>query len=259
MSSLFHGVALFFRGIGWVARHPGRWLFGLIPALIAFALYVAAFAFLILNVGGLAETFTPFADSWAEGWRNTVRIAVGVLLVGAGLAIAVFTFVAVTLIIGEPFYEKLSEQVDEDLGGVVHGPEVSLLRSIGRSIRDSLITLGWVLVFTVPLFFLGFIPVIGQTVIPVLGAMVSGFFLTVEMSSVAFERRGILRKQRFALLRAHKALAVGFGTAMFLVFLIPFLAVLAMPGAVAGATMLVRRITAPLPYQPYQPGPNGPR
>ncbi|MFC6080009.1 EI24 domain-containing protein [Sphaerisporangium aureirubrum] len=241
------GVKYFFQGVGWVSRHPRQWLFGLIPALIALVLYVAALAVLGTYAGDLAAWVTPFADGWSEAARNTLRVLLGVVVFGLGLVIALVTFTAITLAIGEPFYEKLSERVEDDLGGGPKAPDVPLWRSITRSIRDSLITLGWVLLFTIPLFALGFVPVIGQTVVPVLGAAVSGFFLTVELTALPMERRAMPRRLRFAALRAKKAPALGFGILTFLVFLIPFVAVLAMPAAVAGATLLVRHRYSPSP------------
>jgi CysZ protein len=235
----FSGVGFFFQGLGWVARNGRWWLFGLIPALIAFAVYVAVLVFLGTNATSLAETLTPFADSW--GWRDTFRALVGVALFLAALALAVLTFTALTLAIGEPFYEKLSAAVDP-LPGAEEQP---WWRTLPRSIRDSLVTLGWVLLFTIPLFFLGFVPVIGQTVVPVLGAIVSGFFLTVELTTIALERRGMGRKERFALLRGNRAGALGFGVVVFLLFLVPFVAVVAMPAAVAGAALYVRNRLTP--------------
>lgn len=235
------GVGFFLQGFGWVARNGRWWLFGLIPALIAFAVYVVALIFLGTNAGDLAAFLTPFADSWS--WRELFRTLVGVALFLGGLAVAVLTFTALTLAIGEPFYERLSAAADvletED--------DQPWWRTLPRSIRDSLITLCWVLLFTVPLFFLGFVPVVGQTVVPVLGALISGFFLTVELTTLALERRGMARKQRFALLRANKASALGFGVAVFALFLVPFVAIVAMPAAVAGAALLVRTRLASAP------------
>ncbi|MFC0860679.1 EI24 domain-containing protein [Sphaerimonospora cavernae] len=232
------GVGYCFKGLGWVARHPGWWLFGLIPALIALVLYVVALVWLGTHAGDIAAWATPFADGW--GWRDVFRVLVGVVVFVAGLGLAVLTFTAVALAIGEPFYEKLSEKVEEDLGGMPDGPEQPFWRSFFRSIRDSVITLGYVLMFTIPLFVLGFVPVIGQTVVPVLGAIVSGFFLTVELTALAMERRGLARRERFALLRSNKAVSLGFGVPIFLAFLVPLVSVIIMPAAVAGAAMLVR-------------------
>ncbi|MFI7637654.1 EI24 domain-containing protein [Nonomuraea sp. NPDC049400] len=241
MRDFTSGVGFFFQGLGWVARNGRWWLFGLIPALIAFAVYVAALIFLGNNATDLATFLTPFADSWS--WRELFRTLVGIALFLGGLALAVLTFAALTLAIGEPFYERLSAAVDV----LESADEQPWWRTLPRSIRDSLITLLYVLLFTVPLFFLGFVPVVGQTVVPVLGALVSGFFLTVELTTLALERRGMARKARFALLRANKASALGFGVAVFLLFLVPFVAVIAMPAAVAGAALLVRSRLAPTP------------
>ncbi|MEV4013166.1 EI24 domain-containing protein [Nonomuraea angiospora] len=238
------GVGFFFQGLGWVARHGRWWLFGLIPALIAFAVYVAALVLLGTHATDLATFLTPFAESW--GWRDLFRTLVGILLFLGGLALAVLTFTAITLAIGEPFYERLSAEVDP----LSDAEEQPWWRTLPRSLRDSLITLFYVLLFTIPLFFLGFVPVVGQTVVPVLGALVSGFFLTVELTTLALERRGMARKQRFALLRANKASALGFGVVGFLLFLVPFVAVIAMPAAVAGAALLVRTHLTPTPITP---------
>ncbi|GIH90403.1 EI24 domain-containing protein [Planobispora siamensis] len=243
--SFTDGMKFFFQGLSWVARHPRWWLFGLIPALIVFVLYAVGLYFLGTYAGDAAEWATPFADGWAEGVRNTFRFLIGIVIFGGGLVLAAVTFAAVTLLVGEPFYEKLSEKVEESYGEVPSGHEVPLWKSIPRSIRDSLITLAYVLLFTIPLFFLGFVPVIGQTVVPVLGAMVSGFFLTVELTTLAMERRGLARKSRFALLRANRSTALGFGVLLFLLFLIPLGAVIAMPAAVAGAAVMVRVRLAP--------------
>jgi CysZ protein len=238
VGGLADGIGFVLKGVAWIARHPRWWVFGLIPALIALVLYVFALIWLGTHATDVAEWATPFADDW--GWRAVFRTLVGIMIFVGGLALAVLTFTAVALAIGEPFYEKLSEKVEEDLGGLPGGVDPPFWRTFFRSIRDSLITLLYVLMFTIPLFVLGFVPVIGQTVVPVLGAIVSGFFLTVELTALAMERRGIARKERFALLRSNLAVSLGFGIPVFLAFLVPLVVVVAMPGAVAGAAMMVR-------------------
>lgn len=90
------------------------------------------------------------------------------------------------------------------------------------------------------LFALGFIPFLGQTVVPVIGLFVTGFFLTEELTSVALQRRTVDARSRLALLRARRTLVWGFGTPLAVAFLVPFVAVFLMPGAVAGATLMAR-------------------
>jgi CysZ protein len=240
VTDLLAGAAYLIRGLGWAGRHPGRWLFGLIPAVIVLMAYVAGLTALAVYDADLARALSPFADHWAEGLRDAVRILIGVLLIGAAVMIAIVTFAGVTLAVGAPFYESIAGRVEQDTGGLPPETQVPLLRQLTRGIGDAvvvgLMTTGFAVVF----FVLGFLPAIGQTVMPVVAACVSGYFLTLEMTSIALERRGFGRRERFALLRRNRALVVGFGAAVFVVFLIPLGAVLAMPAAVAGGTLLAR-------------------
>lgn len=243
MRDLAAGMRYLGRGQQWVLGH-GRWFgFGLLPALLALLLYGAALTALALFADDIAAWATPFADDWDELWREGLRGLFAVLLWLGGLLLSVLTFTAVTLVIGDPFYEKLSEQVEESEGGAPPGPDRPALLEVWISLRDSLFVLGRMLLLTVPLFFLGFLPVVGQTVVPALGFCVSGFFLTLELVSVAMQRRGIPVRERLRALRARRALALGFGVPLVLLFLVPLVAVVLMPGAVAGAALLVRDLT----------------
>ncbi|WP_433175853.1 EI24 domain-containing protein [Actinoallomurus sp. CA-150999] len=240
MRDLVDGIRYFLRGMGWVARRPRQWLFGLIPALIVLVVYVVALVVLARYDWDLAKAMSPFADHWSKGLRDATRGLIAVLVFGAAVMIAVVTFTAVTLIVGDPFYESLSERVEESAGGVPPEARVSLLRQLARAIVDAIIVGSVTALFAVLFFALGFIPAIGQTVVPVVAAFVSGYFLTFELTSIALERRGVRRRERFALLRRDKWLVLGFGVTVFVVFLIPLGAVLTMPGAVAGGTLLAR-------------------
>ncbi|OEU88438.1 hypothetical protein DB35_19265 [Streptomyces abyssalis] len=243
MRDLAAGMRYLGRGQRWALGH-GRWFgFGLLPALLALVLYAAALTALAFYAGDVAAWATPFADGWDELWRDSLRGLFAVLLWVGALLLSVVTFTAVTLVIGDPFYEKLSEQVEESEGGAPPGQDRPLWREVWISLCDSLFVLWRMLLFTVPLFFLGFLPAVGQTVVPALGFCVSGFFLTLELVSVAMQRRGIPVRERLRMLRTRRALALGFGVPLVLLFLVPLVAVVLMPGAVAGAALLVRDLT----------------
>ncbi|WP_329178212.1 EI24 domain-containing protein [Streptomyces decoyicus] len=240
MRDLVAGMRYLGKGQRWVAQHGRWWGFGLIPALIALVLYAGVLTVLALWSGDIAAWATPFADDWGSPWQGLLRgVFVGLLFAG-GLMLSVLTFTAVTLLIGDPFYESLSEKVEESEGYCPPSPDRPLWQEIWIALRDSVHVLLRAAGFGILLFALGFVPFLGQTVIPVLGFCVSGFFLAVELTSVAMQRRDIPVRERLRLLRGRKALAIGFGTPVVLLFLIPFVAVALMPGAVAGATLLVR-------------------
>jgi CysZ protein len=156
--------------------------------------------------------------------------------------LGILTFVAVTLAIGDPFYERISERVEDRFGGVPDAVEIGFWRSVRRGLLDAVRLIGLSIVVAVPLFLLGLVPVVGQVLSPVLGALVGGWLLAVELTGVPFQRRGQWLWQRRAALRAHRPIALGFGVAVFLCFLIPLGAILLMPAAIAGATLLSRRV-----------------
>jgi CysZ protein len=234
-------MSLLGRGVGLVLRRPRLLGLGLLPALIAGVLYAAALITLIAFLPDTAREVTWFANGWAEGWRDLLRVLASLALLGAAGLLGVLTFTAVTLLIGDPFYEKISELVEHRYGGVPNAVEVPFWRSIGRSLVDSLRLIGFSILCGIPLFVLGFVPVVGQIVPPVLGGAIGGWLLALELTGAPFQRRGQRLRDRRRVFRANRPLALGFGVAVFLCFLIPLGAVLIMPAAVAGATLLSRR------------------
>ncbi|BFU42085.1 EI24 domain-containing protein [Krasilnikovia sp. MM14-A1004] len=236
------GAALLPRGLGLCLRNPRLLVLGLIPAVISGILYTSALIALLAFLPEVSRAVTWFADDWDAGWRDLVQVLAGVGVVGLSGLIGVLTFTAVTLLIGDPFYETISGLVEQRFGGVPDEVEVPWWRSLGRSLVDSLRLIALSVLLGIPLFLLGFLPFVGQTVVPVLGALVGGWLLAVELTGVPFQRRGRRLADRRAALRTNRPLALGFGAAVFVCFLLPLGAILLMPGAVAGAALLARRV-----------------
>ena len=242
MRDLGVGFSYLVQGQRWVARHGKQYGFGLLPGLITLVLYAAALIALALYGEDFTAWATPFADDWSSPWLGLFRGFLTAVLVALALLLAVVTFTAVTLLVGQPFYESLSEKVDRDVSPDGTAPEsgLPLWRELWISARDSLRIVVRALIWGVLLFACGFLPFVGQTVVPVIGFFVTGFFLTEELTAVALQRRSVDLRDRLTLLRARKTLVWGFGTPLGLAFLVPFVAVFLMPGAVAGATLLAR-------------------
>jgi CysZ protein len=234
------GIGYLGRGLRWTLSHPRQWLFGLIPALVVLVVYGAALVTLVVYLGEVARDVTPFADHWSHGARETLRLLTELSLLGVAVFLALVTFTAVVLAVGQPFYERLAERVEEEHGGAPPEVRVPFWTRVGSGVGDAVVLGGVAAGFALLFFALGFLPVVGQTVVPVLAALVSGYLLTGELTAVALGRRGLRRKARFALLRRNRAAVLGFGAATTVLFMVPLGAVLAMPGAVAGATLLAR-------------------
>lgn len=241
LSAFGSGVGLLFKGLAIYGRSPKLVLLGMVPAVISGTLYLAGLGALIYFSADLAALITPFADDWSAWARDGVRLIAGLALLGLGGLLGVLTFTAITLVIGDPFYEQISERVEARLGGVPDEIELPWWRSLRRSLADAARLILRSVLFGVPLFVAGFIPIVGQFVVPVVAALVGGWFLTMGLVGVPFQRRGLRLPDRQRALRANRPLTLGFGVAVFLCFLIPLGAVLLTPAAVAGATLLARR------------------
>jgi CysZ protein len=236
------GLRLFVRGAVTVLRTPRLLVLGAVPALIVSLLYVGALVTLVTWLPDIAATLTRFADGWSEALVTVARIAAGAAMVAAAAGVAVVTFVAVTLAVGGPFYEKLAETVDEGIGPVPGVVEPSWLRSVLRGARDGLLLVGLSLLAAIPIFVLGFVPVVGPLLGPVAAALVGGRLLMIELTAPALQRRGLDFGARRRLLRTRRLATWGVGIPTYLLAAIPFVAIVAIPAASAAATLLAREL-----------------
>jgi CysZ protein len=232
------GVRMLLRGFGFWRRQPGAMLLGLVPAAIVWVVVLVGLVALGVSLPGITVWATPFAAGWVEPWATITRTAVGAILLGGAIVLAAVTFTGLTLLVGDPFYERIWRAVEADLGGEPTGAGIGFWRSA----RDAVgfIGLGFIVALGVGLS--GLVPLIGGVLAPVLGVVLSGRLLAWELTGRAFEARGIGGAQRKVLLRGHRVRLLGFGIATQLCFMVPLGAIVTMPAAVAGATMLARTV-----------------
>ncbi len=237
------GAGYLARGMGLFARTPGMRLLGLLPAVLAALLVLGLLVVLATLVDEFATALTPFADQWSESARTLLRAGVGFALLVAFLLLAVVTFATLTNLIGQPFFERLSDRVERHLGNPPAGVDTPWWRTLPCGTVESVLVLALVVAVNLPLFVLDLLPLLGQTLVPLLQALVSGFLLSLELLAIPLQRRGLHLGARLRFAWRHRGAVTGFGVAAFLLFLVPLANVLAMPGSVVGGTLLVRRLT----------------
>jgi CysZ protein len=246
-SEFFGGFATLFRGFAYWKRRPDLMLLGLLPAAIV-AAGIVVLAIVIIGAGeGFIGWLTPFADAWDPAWRTVLRIGLTLALLIGFVVIAAFTFTAVTLLIGDWFYERIWRAVEDQLGGFVPGREPRFWRTVVDSLRLVFPAVLTAILVSV----LGLIPVVGTVLATVLSFVFAGRILARELTTRPMEGRGLARAERTALLKLRPRRVLGFGVAVQLCFLIPGGAIIVMPAAVAGATHLTRDLLAVAPA----PGP----
>jgi len=241
VGSFLEGIGILFGGFRLWGTSPKRMLLGMVPAAIVGVVFIALLVLLGVNAATIVDWATPFADTWDEPYRSSIRVAAAVALVAVAVVVMLYAYAAATLLVGDPFYERIWADVERTLGDAPPESGESAWRGLLTGVTRAL----GLLLLTIPtaavLFLLGFVPVIGQTVVPVLGLAVSGWFLALELTGYAFDARGLSLRDRRQVLARRRARTLGFGMTVAVLFLVPVLSVLVMPAAVSGATVLARR------------------
>lgn len=244
MRNVIRGAGLLARGIGIVLARPKLFGLGMIPPLITSVLMVAALVALGLNIEAIVTALTGFAESWGTA-GSVVRAILGVLLFIAAILVMVLTFTTITLALGDPIYQRISQRVDAELGPLPPEVDEPTAAMVARSVRQSVATIGLSVLAALLCFAVGLVPVAGAVLAAIASALTGGRLMVREITGPAFERRGLLQtRDRRPVLQAHRGLALGFGVPVFWLLSIPGVAVLVFPAAVAGATLLVRRMVA---------------
>jgi CysZ protein len=242
VGELVTGAGLLTRGLSLVTRRPRLFLLGAIPPAITSVIFTGLLIALITQLEPLTEWLTPFADGWSRGLATTVRVLIGTAVGAGAVLIMVISFTTLTLALGSPLYDKLSESVEREFGEV---PELNehVARGLARALRQALALIAVAILGALMLFATGFVPVVGQTVVPVLSAIFGGWMLGIELVGAPFERRGILRlADRRAAMRVRRLRVLGFAVPTFLLLAIPFAGVVVFPVATAGGTLLARQL-----------------
>ncbi|MGO1921726.1 MAG: EI24 domain-containing protein [Microbacterium sp.] len=251
------GVGALLRGFRMWKSHTGLLALGLIPAFIAWALLLAALIPLVIWLGPITDWMTPFADGWTAPWQGVLRFGLGAVIVVAALALSAAVFTALTLTIGDPFYQRIWRGIERSLGEEPTG-ETGFWSTVGEGVR--LVVLG-ILVALLTLL-IGFVPVVGGIAASIVGILLNGRLLARELTGRAFDARGLTGYSRSGMLRAGRARVIGFGVATQLCFLVPFGAIVTMPAAVAGSTLLahdlLRRAAPGAPQSVSEPAPPPP-
>ncbi|HYJ48562.1 MAG TPA: EI24 domain-containing protein [Microbacterium sp.] len=242
MREFVRGMALLAGGFAYWRRRPGLMALGLIPAAIVGLLFLGGLVALGVSLPSITVAITPFAEGWGV-WATVIRVTLGTAMVGAALVLVAVSFTALTLTVGEPFYDRIWQSVERDLGD----GETDVGYSFWRSIGDGIWLFLRGVVIAVVAALLGLIPAVGGVLGTVFAVTFTGWLLADELSSRALSGRGLAPATRRRLLRGHRARVLGFGVATQLCFMIPLGAVATMPAAVAGSTALARSLLAPAP------------
>lgn len=245
LSEFTAGARTLGTGFGIILRSRRLLLLGAFPAVLSTVLLLGCLGVLIYFSGDLADWMTPFADNWARYWRQAFRLVLAIALVVAASFLGSLSFVALTLLVGGPFYEHIAEATEERLGLDSTDDGAGRMRQTGRGLRDTVTLMLLTLAGSVVLLCLGFVPVAGQLAVPVLAALFGAWIISVEMAGLVFQRGGLRLRDRHRVLRRNRTRVLGFGLPTYFLCLVPVAQLVVIPSAVVGGTLLAHRLLGP--------------
>lgn len=260
ISEAVGGAALLLRGGRILTQRPRLFWLGAIPPFLMSVVFAALLVVLITQLPSIVDVITPFDDGWAQAARTAVEVLAGAGVLGVTLLVMIISFSTLTMALGAPIYDRISEAVDAELSGALPSTDEPWTSSVPRALRQSAVLIIISVAAALPLFLAQFIPAVGQTVVPVIAACFGGWMLCFELIGPSFERRGQPRlAQRRAAMQRRRWRTLGFSVPCFLLLAIPFLAVVIFPVATAGGVLLTRDLLAERTPPPAAPRRDAPR
>lgn len=237
--SLARGIRCFAEGSR-LARAPGLARYTWLPVLVSLVVTTAGLVVAFGYIGDLSAWLTRQLPDWLE----FLSLILAPMLYLLGVLIGAWLFALLAVIIASPFLGDLSIEVERR--GFGSGPEhvpsiwASAAGAIGRELRK----LGYHLPRLLLVFLLTLIPVLNAAA-PFLWFLFGAWTMAVQFCDYPNENRGRPFRDTVALLKQHRAAALGYGGCAALALAIPLLNFLLIPVAVAGGTVLWRQLEGP--------------
>lgn len=230
------GIRAFLDGVP-AARRPGLARYTALPA---------ALSLLVIGAGlwltfGYVDQLTTWLTARLPGWLDFLGLIVGPLLYLLGILIGAWLFGFLAVLIASPFFGDLSVAVEraEFGSGPAQPPSpwTGLPAAVGREMRKLVYYLPRLLL----VFVLTLIPLV-NAVSPLLWLGFGAWTLAVQFCDYPNENRGRPFRDTVELLQRNRAAALGYGACATLALALPLFNFLLIPVAVAGGTVLWRRL-----------------
>lgn len=214
---------------------PGLRLFVLLPLTLNLLLFIALIGFAIREFSGWVDAFMPSLPDWA----SFLEYLIWPLFVALVVLLVFFSFTMIANIIAAPFNGFLAEKVEVVVRGQDDFPPFSwaeLVAMVPRTVGRELRKLGYFLPRAAGLLILSFIPVVNLVSTP-LWFVFGIWMMAVQYIDYPADNHKLGWNEMLAWLREKRWQSLGFGGSVYLALLIPFVNIVMMPAAVAGATL----------------------
>ena len=227
------------RGTGYLAKGLSLISSKGIKRYVLIPLSLNIFLFGALIWTGYSQ-FAPTVEwmmSFVPGWLSFLESILWLFITSLTAIIVFFIFTPVANINAAPFNAIMAEKVEELLTGKDINSNISLMTIIKDSIMSQIGKLVYILLWSLLLLLISFIPVI-NLISPFLWIIFGSWLLSLEYLDYPMGNHDLTFKQQKETLKKRRGLSLGFGGSVMILTSIPIVNFIVMPVAVAGATAM---------------------
>jgi CysZ protein len=222
---------------GWaLAFSPGIRRFIFLPLLANIVIMSALFYWFFSEITGMIDWGLSFVPSWLHWLGYIISFIVILTLV----ILFCYFFSTVANIIAAPFNGLLAEQVEAKLTGTP-APDTSwinLIKDLPRIFSREIQKLINYLLWAIPILLTYFIPVIGQSITPIIWFLFTAWQINIQYADYPFDNHKITFHRMRELLKQDKIDNIIYGILVSLFTVAPVLNLIIMPIAVCGSTAM---------------------
>ncbi|MCE9686904.1 sulfate transporter CysZ [Shewanella sp. AS16] len=229
------GVNYFLYGFNLIKR-PGLRTFVFIPLMINLLL----FAGVIYAALGQLEVFFDWVNAQLPDYLSWLNFLLWPLAVVTMLVLLSFVFSSVMNWLAAPFNGLLAEKVEQLLTGkpLNTGTTVDLLKDLPRVLGREWLKLKYYLPRALLFLLIFWIPLVGQTLAPVLWFLFSAWMMAIQYCDYPFDNHKVTFKDMKFALAQTRGTSFSFGAAVTVFSMIPIVNFIVMPVAICGATAM---------------------
>lgn len=238
VGDFFRGTTYHLQALRVLGEHRRLWKYVAIPVVLNLVLGGLLYAgALYAGWQGIDLLMTRLPE-WAAAASVILRaLMVVALLFLTGLVLAKFG-----VILGSPWYGRLSEELEEMRLGrqMPEAPRgrLAMLGEVGSAIGYEVKKLGLTIAILLPLFVIGLVPLIGPVVSTVGGFALGVTIVCLDFLDPSLGRRQLSFRQKLATVFRHMPTTGGFGAVALVLVSIPLVNLVTVPLSVAAASLL---------------------
>ncbi|HED4470206.1 TPA: sulfate transporter CysZ [Pasteurella multocida] len=223
--------------MGWhLITQKGLRRFVIMPILLNIVLLSGLFWLFITQIEKMIGMLMLSIPDWLS-WLSSILLIFAILMI---LVLFYFVFTTLSGFIAAPFNGLLAEKVEKMLTGenLVEGSVWDFMKDIPRMLGREWQKLVYSLPKLILLFLLGFVPVLGQSVIPIIVTLFTAWMMAIQYCDYPFDNHKVPFFVMKAELAEKRGLSLSFGGLVMLCTFIPLVNLVVIPVAVCGATAM---------------------